>query len=118
MRARAALFRHLRAFFETQTIGMFRVNDCRIHVAEPAEKNTERRRRYAFGREKEIVEVDFGDYNMKVESPLECPPLGRVVLRWPGGEVVGVIDQTTFDRAGEAVRSRQSNSQTERKMAS
>lgn len=117
MRARSALFRHLRAFMETQTVGLFTVNDTRHHVARPAEPQTGKRK-FAFGREEEVVEVDFGDYELTIISPYQFPPLGRITLRWPGGEIDGPLDQSIFDRAGAAIRERETHRQHERNLAS
>ena len=118
MRARAALFRQLREFFETQTTGIFNTGDVAYYVARPAEERTERGRRFAFGKEREIVEGKFGDYEIMIGSSLEFPPLGRVTLRWPEGEVDGPMDIVTFERAGAAVRARGLNQRSERKIAS
>lgn len=117
MRARAALFRHLREFFETQTVGLFGNNDARHHVAHPAEQQ-EGKRKYAFGREEEVVEVDFGDYELALISSYQAPPLGQVTLRWPGGEENGSLDRATFDRIGAVIRDRESQRQQGRKLAS
>jgi len=118
VRARAALFRQVREFLETQAVGLYGVGDVDYFVARPAEDKREGGRRFAYGKEREIVEGKFGEFEIVLESPNEAPPLGRVTLRWPGGEVNGPIDRTTFERAGAAIRSRVINKQTERTLAS
>ena len=118
MRARAALFRQVREFLETQAVGLYGVRDVAYFVARPAEDKREGGRRFAFGREREIVEGKFGEFEIVLESPNEVPPLGRLTLRWPGGEVDGPIDRMTFERAGAAIRGRAINRQTERTTAS
>lgn len=106
MNARAALYRHVREFIETQLVGLVTAVDLSHIPARPAAPKREGGRKFAFGKEQEIVEVRFGDYDLVVESPLEAPPLGRVTLRWPEGELAGPIDRTTFERAGAKVRER------------
>lgn len=110
MRARAALMRHVRELFELQLIGLYTVGDCKYRPARKADQvqnvRNEGGRRYAFGKELEIVELDFGDYELALHSPLEHPPLGRVTLSWPGGKVEGPIDASTFAAAGKAIRAR------------
>jgi hypothetical protein len=104
MRARSALFHHLQSFFETHLRGVFKYDDILPHVPEEVE-NTPGRRRNAYGRVKEIVQADFGRFQIMLASPHEAPPLGRVELRFDGKNFVsGPIDSDTFSRAGEAVK--------------
>lgn len=108
MRARAALFRHVQTFFETQLLGLFRYGDVMFRPAEPAEKITGKRR-YAYGREREIVHAHFGVYSLAILSPVEAPPLGRVEFGRCDGDqveslVTGPIDPETFKRAASVIR--------------
>lgn len=103
MRARAALYRHLQTFFETQTRGIFSYDDAMPFPAQKADQ-VDGKRRFAFGKIKEIVEVRFGEYEMIIASPNEAPPLGKIKLRYPGGEVFGPMDCQTWNRAGEIIR--------------
>lgn len=105
MRARAALFRHLQVMFETHLRGVFRFDDFEPYVAQDAQPETKGKRRWAYGKTKEIVEGRVGDFEILIASPLEVPPLGRVSLRIFDGPVLvtGPMDVTTFDLVGKAI---------------
>lgn len=108
MRARAALFRQIQAFFETQLLGLFRYGDVSFRPAEEAPRIIGKRR-YAYGKEKEIVHANFGVYDLKLLSPTEAPPLGRIEFGRTNGSqveslVTGPIDPETFKRAASVIR--------------
>lgn len=107
MRARAALFRQLQAFFETELRGLYKISDFVPHEPQPAEERTERGRRFAYGKLKEIVEGRFGPFEVLIASPLEVPPLGRVTLRHPDLQISGPLDPATFAKMGAAVKHQQ-----------
>lgn len=109
MIARQALFTHIRAFFEQHLRGIYSYDDCVVRPAEEAPK-VPGKRRFEYGRTREIVHVGFGDYDLVVLSPVEAPPLGRVELgrREPEGVVnlvTGPIDTTTFESAARIIKS-------------
>lgn len=108
MRARQALFGHIRGFFNDHLLGLYRFDDCLVRPAQPAERENGARR-FAYGKDREIVHVGFGDYDLVVLSPVEAPPLGRVEFGMRDGESVvnlvsGPIDPTTFERAGRVIK--------------
>lgn len=111
MRARTALFTHVRAFFDAHLLGLYRYDDCLVRPAQPVEE-VPGRRRFAEGKEREIVHVNFGDFDLVVLSPVEAPPLGRVELGVRTSEgvrnlVSGPIDTTTFALAASAIKTHQ-----------
>jgi hypothetical protein len=113
VRARAALFHHLQAFFETELRGLFRYDDVTPHVARPVEK-VPGKRRQAFGKVREIVDAGFGGYTVTLESSHEAPPLGRVTLKARGAEIAsGPIDRSTFELLGSKIREREHQQERE-----
>lgn len=108
MRARAALFRHVQVFFETQLLGLFRYGDVIFRPADKAEK-IKGKRLYAYGKEREIVVAQFGVYSLAILSPVEAPPLGRVEFGRSEGDgveslVTGPIDPETFKRVASVIK--------------
>lgn len=108
MRARAALYRHLQALFEMELRDLYRLSDFISYQPQPAEEHTERKRRWAYGKLKEIVEGRFGDFEILLASPNEVPPLGRVTLRYRNSQILtGALDSVTFAKIGAAVKHHQ-----------
>lgn len=106
MRARVSLFRHLQIFFETHLRGVYRFDQFVPYPAHDATPMETGKRRWEFGKTKEIVEGRIGDFEVLLASPLEVPPLGRVALRKINGQtmVTGPLDPATFERMGEALK--------------
>src|SRR5262245_60674790 len=102
---RVALFRLTQDFFERELRGYYRWDSVSHLVAEPAEK-LPGRSKYAYGKIKEIIAIQFGDdYRMTVRSSLEEPPLGRVTLAHGKDIVDGPLDARTWAKIGAAIRS-------------
>lgn len=98
MNARIALYKHLQRFFEFDLYQHFRWSDVTHLPAEPATA-PKGRVRNPLGRDREIVEVNFGaghKYSLRVMSPVEAPPLGKVIFRSGGTAIEGVLSPETW----------------------
>ena len=60
-----------------------------------------------YGKFKEIAEMRFGNYELRVESPHEAPPLGLARLSWLGGTAEGPLDTMTWRKFGDIIRQRE-----------
>lgn len=103
IRAIAGLQRHLRDFVEQYLLGHVRIDDL---VFRELEKETKIPGRRQLHREK--IGVDFGDFSLTIESPVERPPLGWILLfdRKTGEMEEGVIDAATWRRIGKTIKER------------
>lgn len=106
IRARRALYAHLRGFMESRLAGLYGWDDIGQGVDLPSELGKYGRRN-PLGRWKEIVEITFGDYTLRIASSEERPPLGWVQLELNRIEIdSGPIDQHTWNRLGTLIRDR------------
>lgn len=107
--ARFGLSRHLQVFFETELRGRFRFDEISFLPAEPAPlpDGWHALRRPPFGKYRELIAIRFGQYDMSVASPNEKPPLGEIMLVYPGGQEYGPLDSITWQRIGAFIRERE-----------
>jgi hypothetical protein len=108
--ARFGLSRHIQIFFETELCGLFRFDQIEFLEPEDAPRppGMSVLRRPPFGKHREIVAVQFGAYNLSVCSPNEAPPLGEIVLTIRDGHTErGPLDETTWKKIGEFIRTRE-----------
>ena len=101
---RAALFSHAREFISRQLAGLYSWNDVVPGIDLPSELGKHGRRN-PLGKWKEIVEICFGPYILRIHSPEEHGPLGLVELEFEHKLIdSGPIDQRTWDRLGAFIR--------------
>ena len=107
--ARYGLSRQLQAFFETELCGLFKFDAATILPPEPAPRpeGWSHLRRPPFGKFRELISVQFAQYNMEIASPNEKPPLGEISIFHHDGQESGPLDQTTWERIGAFVRKRE-----------
>lgn len=103
IQARAALYGHLRTFFDAELRGVFEWTDV-LHIPEEPAQPPSGKKTNPFGKYREKVEIRFGLFNLAAESTHESPPLGRIHLEYPGGTIEGPIDEMTWRRCGAAIR--------------
>jgi len=112
IRARSALRRHVETFFREELVGVFEFDKAEIKAAEkrsaPPITRTARGRREREGREgkfHDTFEIEFGVFNLRVVSPTEEPPLGRIYLdAGPDAFVDGPLAPETWKRCGNFIR--------------
>ncbi len=56
------------------------------------------------GKYRDVVTVQFGEFDLSVLAPNEAPPLGRIELFSPDGRIEGPLDSETWKRLGVYVR--------------
>lgn len=113
LNTRTVLVRHLREFFETHLVGVFRwqtggapdepapPGTIRLRDGELHEKVPGRRQL-----EKGVAVVDFDGYALMLHSPEEVPPIGKVVLfHEKYGSLEGPPDAPTWAKIAEAIKS-------------
>lgn len=107
IQARKSLIAAARGFFETELCGLFLWDNVAIHTAEPSKPQDDGRRN-PFGKHREALTVDFGNFRLTVLSPEESPPLGDVRLedRRNGESCGGPIDHVIWKQAGQFVKER------------
>lgn len=106
--ARVALFSHMREFVARDLAGLYTWDDTRPGLDHLADLRPDGRRN-VLGNFKEISEIAFGDYVLRVLSSEERPPVGLVELECNGKLIdSGPIDQSTWDRLAKFIRDRES----------
>lgn len=112
IRARSALRRHVENFFREELVGIFEFDKVKIRAPEkrpaPQITRTRRGRLEREGREgkfHDTFEIEFGLFNLRVASPTEEPPLGRIWLdAGPDMHVEGPLAPETWKRCGNFIR--------------
>jgi hypothetical protein len=103
IRAKAALVRHAKDFFERELFGIITLAETTTRPPEKEVKIPGRRQL-----DKEELIVDFGQYSLVISSSVVVAPLGRLRLfdRTTNTNEEGPIDSATWSRFGQIVRSR------------
>lgn len=106
---RVGLSRHIQVFFETELCGRYRFDEVVFLPPEEAARPAgwSPLRRPPFGRHRELVAIQFGAYDLSVASPNEKPPLGEILLVHPDGREYGPLDEATWKRLGNLIRTRE-----------
>lgn len=111
--ARYGLSRHIQAFFDIELRGIFRFDQAAVAPPEEAPRGELPGMSRPFGKYREIVAIQFGQYDLSVASSNEKPPLGEVMLSCPDGKEFGPLDQVTWQRLGAFIRKQEGKSDGE-----
>jgi hypothetical protein len=113
--------RIVRQFFFDYLIGVYSIDETHVIPAEPADRTGRKKTRewdphrrvevFEEGRHRDIVEVEFGPFNLRVLGPGEADeagtyPLGKATV-WCGNESVeGPLDVVTWATAAAFIKAR------------
>lgn len=94
-----------RAFFEQHLPGIFNWDSVRHHKAEPLPPLANGRKN-PLGKFTERIVLDFGEFELKVESSEEAPPLGWVTCVHRESETIceGVPDPVTWEAIAKFIK--------------
>ena len=76
------------------------------------EVRSKARAKFPFGKQREIVSVRFGLYDLTAYSSHEAPPLGKITITGPGDSRLeeNSLDPSAWKRVGEFVAKQESDS--------
>lgn len=113
IRANLALFRQAQEMFRAHLVGVFSWEQVEFsprtkRLVKPMADMSRRERRNARrdrpeGKYEQEVRLQFGIWEILIQSPADHPPLGNVVLTG-AAEVSGPLDPATWDRIGQTIK--------------
>lgn len=114
IRANAALTRQAQEMFHRHLLGCFSWEDVMFAPAERTEKahpvfnerGRKRRGESPEGKYRQIIAMEFGIWQLRIEGPVEHPPLGWVMLDGRG-EIEGPLDPAVWDKIGQHIKTKQ-----------
>ena len=106
---RMALTRVTQEFFHTHLIGIYKWDQVEHAPPDRITKSDidlalREGRERPDGKFREMLRMQFGDYDLMVESSNEAPPLGRIVLTGRDDTVEGPIDPSTWARIAAHIK--------------